>query len=271
MRAFDGIASLPVAVLQLFLGRMRRQLYSLWHTYILQPDSVSTAGQGGPLPLATLGPGELFGEIALLEPGGRRQATVTATTPLLTLSLAALDFHGVLNAHPEARTAFSEVVQTLLAAKFLKLASPFSTLDGARLRKLAARLEPKTVSAGATIVRQGEYGEKCYLLRSGRVEVVEEEGGEERSLATLEAGSLFGEAALLTGAPRNATVRVLEPCDLLALRRTDLLEAIGEDRHAGDRMLELLRLRDRPRRKPGVETHHRTTPTGETITTLKDS
>src|SRR5215210_25967 len=271
MRAFDGIASLPVAVLQLFLGRMRRQLYSLWHTYILQPDSVSTAGQGGPLPLATLGPGELFGEIALLEPGGRRQATVTATTPLLTLSLAALDFHGVLNAHPEARTAFSEVVQTLLAAKFLKLASPFSTLGGARLRKLAARLEPKTVSAGATIVRQGEYGEECYLLRSGRVEVVvEEEGGEGRDLATLEAGSLFGEAALLTDAPRNATVRALEPCELLALRRTDLLEAIGEDQHAGDRMLELLRLRDRPRQRPGVEAHHRTKPTGEIITTLKD-
>jgi putative peptide zinc metalloprotease protein len=35
-------------------------------------------------------------------------------------------------------------------------------------------------------------------------------------------------------------------------------------------MLELLRLRDRPRQKPGVEAHHRTTPTGETITTLKD-
>jgi putative peptide zinc metalloprotease protein len=232
---------------------------------------VSTAGQGGPVPLATLGLGELFGEIALLEPGGRRQATVTATTPLLTLSLAAPDFHGVLNAHPEARTAFSEVVQTLLAAKFLKLASPFSTLDGARLRKLAARLEPKTVPSGATIVRQGEYGEECYLLRSGRVEVVvDEDGGEGRELATLEAGSLFGEAALLTDAPRNATVRALEPCELLALRRTDLLEAIGEDQYAGDRMLELLRLRDRPRQRPGVEAHHRTTPTGETITTLKD-
>ena len=35
-------------------------------------------------------------------------------------------------------------------------------------------------------------------------------------------------------------------------------------------MLELIRLRDRPRRKPGVTAHHRTTATGETITTLKD-
>jgi putative peptide zinc metalloprotease protein len=232
---------------------------------------VSTARQDGPVPLAALGPGELFGEIALLEPNGRRQATVTATTPLLVLSLGAPDFHRVLDAHPEARAAFSEAVRDLLTAKFLKQVSPFSTLDGARLRKLAARLEPKTVSAGATIVRQGEYGEECYLLRSGQVEVVvEEEGGEARELATLEAGSVFGEAALLTDAPRNATVRALEPCELLALRRTDLLETLGEDQHAGDRMLELLRLRDRPRRKPGVEAHHRTTPTGETITTLKD-
>src|SRR5215211_1814474 len=116
---------------------------------------VSTAGQNGPVPLATLGPGELFGEIALLEPGGRRQATVTAIEPLLVLSLEGPDFHRVLDAHQEARTAFSEAVQTLLAAKFLKQASPFSTLDGARLRKLAARLEQKTVPADATIVRQG--------------------------------------------------------------------------------------------------------------------
>jgi CRP-like cAMP-binding protein len=139
---------------------------------------VSTAGQGGPVPLATLGPGEFFGEIALLEPGGRRQATVTTVEPLLVLSLDAPDFHRVLDAHPEANTAFSEAVQPLLAAKFLKQASPFSTLAGERLRKLAARLELKTVPAGATIVRQGEYGEECYLLRSGRVEVVMEEEGE---------------------------------------------------------------------------------------------
>jgi putative peptide zinc metalloprotease protein len=189
---------------------------------------------------------------------------VTVTSVLT--KIGAPDFHRVLDAHQEARTVISEAVQTLLAAKFLKQASPFSTLDGARLRKLAARLEPRTVPAGAIIVRQGEYGEECYLLRSGRVE----EDGEGRDLATFEAGSLFGEAALLTDAPRNATVRALEPCELLALRRTDLLEVIAEDRPAGDRMLELLRLRDRPRQKPGVEAHHRTTPTDETITTLKD-
>jgi putative peptide zinc metalloprotease protein len=284
LRDVPALARLPTVALEELAERLEEERYPSGATMVTEGEAgdrlyliaegraeVSMDGQGSPVPLATLGPGELFGEIALLEPGGRRQATVTAIEPLLALSLEGPDFHRVLDAHPEARTALSEAVQTLLAAKFLKQASPFFTLDGARLRKLAARLEQKTVPAGATIVRQGEYGEECYLLRSGRVEVVVEEGGGEgRDLATLEAGSLFGEAALLTDAPRNATVRALEPCELLALRRTDLIEAIGEDRHAGDRMLELLRLRDRPRRKPGVEAHHRTTPTGETITTLKD-
>ena len=83
---------------------------------------VSAEGSKGPLPLVTLGPGEMFGEIALLEPGGKRQATVTATTDLLTLSLAAPAFHRVLATHPEARSAFSEAAEEMLVAKFLKQA-----------------------------------------------------------------------------------------------------------------------------------------------------
>jgi CRP-like cAMP-binding protein len=159
----------------------------------------------------------------------------------------------------------------LLVAKFLKQASPFSTLAGERLRRLAARLKRLDVPAGDTIIRQGEGGEECYLLRSGRVEVLARgaQAGE-RKLATRGPGSVFGEAALLTDEPRNATVRALELCTLLALRRTDLLEVLGEDRQTGERLVELVRMRDRPRRVRGMEVHHRTTITGETITTLRD-
>ena len=126
---------------------------------------VSAAGSNGHVPLATLGPGEMFGEIALLEPGGKRQATVTATTPLLALSLAAPAFEGVLDAYPEARRAFSEAAEEMLVAKFLKQATPFATLDAERLRRLASRLERLSVPAGDAVVRQGEVGEACYLLR----------------------------------------------------------------------------------------------------------
>jgi CRP-like cAMP-binding protein len=232
----------------------------------------STIGPSGIVPLAALGPGELFGELSLLEAGGRRQATVTAIEPLLLLSLRATDFRLALDAHPEGRSAFEKLADDLLVTRLLKQASPFSTLDGERLRHLAARLEHLEVSTGETIIRQGEAGEECYVLRSGRVEVLTSEAqGDERILATLDPGSLFGEAALLTDGTRNATVRALEPCTLLVLRRTDLLEVLGEDRQTRERMLELVRMRDRPRRVRGIEVHHRTTITGETITTLKDA
>ena len=232
----------------------------------------STIGPSGIVPLATLGPGELFGELSLLEAGSSRQATVTAVEPLLLLSLRATDFRLALNAHPEGRAAFEKLADDLLVTKLLKQASPFSTLDGERLRRLAARLERLEVSTGETIIRQGEAGEECYVLRSGRVEVLTSGArGDERILATLDPGSLFGEAALLTDGLRNATVRALKPSTLLVLRRTDLLEVLGEDRQTRERMLELVRMRDRPRRVRGIEVHHRTTITGETITTLKDA
>ena len=279
-----AFARLPEETLAELAGGLREERYPVGAVVVAEGDEgdrlylisegwaeVSAAGKAGPVPLAVLGPGELFGEIALLEPGSRRRATVTATEPLLALSLDAPEFRRVLEAHPEARAAFSEAAEEMLVARFLKQTSPFSTLEGERLRRLTARLEGLSVPAGEAIVRQGEPGEECYLLRSGRAEVVVgHEGGAERSLATLDAGSLFGEAALLTAEPRNATVRALEPCELLVLRRENLLEAIGEDRRTGDRMLELLRLRDRPRRSSGVEAHHRASATGETITTLKD-
>jgi putative peptide zinc metalloprotease protein len=232
----------------------------------------STIGPSGIVPLATLGPGELFGELSLLEAGSSRQATVTAVEPLLLLSLRATDFRLALDAHPEGRSAFEKLADDLLVTKLLKQASPFSTLDGELLRRLAARLERLEVPTGETIIRQGEPGEECYVLRSGRVEVLASGAqGDERILATLDPGSLFGEAALLTDGLRNATVRALEPSTLLVLRRRDLLEVLGEDRQTRERMLELVRMRDRPRRVRGIEVHHRTTITGETITTLKDA
>jgi CRP-like cAMP-binding protein len=231
----------------------------------------STTGSSGPVPLALMGPGELFGEIALLEPGGRRQATVIAVEPLLLLSLRAADFRRLLEEHPEVHASFAKVADDLRVTKFLKQVSPFSTLDGERLRRLVSRLERSEVPAGTTIISQDEFGEECYLLQSGRVEVLARGvSGGENHLATVGPGSLLGEAALLTDEPRNATVKALEPCTLLALRRADLLESIGEDRQTGQRVLELVHLHDRPRRVSGMEAHHRTTILGESITTLRD-
>jgi CRP-like cAMP-binding protein len=284
LASVPAFSHLPSPVLEELASHLTEERFGSADTVVVEGDTddrlylivegraeASTTGSSGLVPLATLEPGELFGEIALLELRSRRQATITTVEPLLLLGLHAADFRRVLDAHPETRPAFEKLADDLLVTKLLKQASPFSTLEGERLRRLAARLERLDVSSGDTIIRQGEAGEECYLLRSGCVEVLAKGvRGDEHKLATLDPGSIFGEAALLTDEPRNATVRALEPSTLLALRRTDLLEVLGEDRRTAQRMLELVRMRDRPRRVRGIEVHHRTTLTGETITTLKD-
>ena len=277
-------AHLPTPALTGLAARLKEERFPLDSIVVAENDAAdrlyllvegqaraSTTGPNGTVPLAMLSPGELFGELALLESGGRRQATVTAVEPLLLLSLHAADFRRLLEEHPEAHAAFAKVADDLRVTKFLKQASPFSTLDGERMSRLASRLMRFEVPAGTTIIRQGDSGEECYLLRSGRVEVLEGRvQGDERNVAVLDPGSLLGEAALLTDEPRNATVRALEPCTLLALRQAVLLETMGEDLRTGQRVLELVRMHDRPCRVSGMEAHHRTTLLGEDITTLRD-
>lgn len=153
---------------------------------------------------------------------------------------------------------------------FLRAASPFSDLDPIRLQHLSQKLGQMSLSPGTVIVTEGERGDACYLVRSGSVEVIQRHGSGERTIATLGAGSLFGEAALLTDSPRNATVRAVATTDLLVLNRSDLLEAIATHAGLGRRLFEILSLRDRPRRLADVLTEQQNMEDGVTMTVLKD-
>lgn len=81
---------------------------------------VTTRGATGPVVLAQLEREDMFGEIALLATSRRRQATVTALTPLWTLTLSAQAFDRALTAFPDARIDVAAMAETLLTAKFLK-------------------------------------------------------------------------------------------------------------------------------------------------------
>jgi NADH dehydrogenase len=75
---------------------------------------------------------------------------------------------------------------------------------------------------GEAIVSQGEIGDRFYIVEKGRVEVVRaSNGGPEVRLATLGPGEYFGEVALLRDLARTATVRALEPTDVISLGRGD--------------------------------------------------
>ncbi len=72
-------------------------------------------------------------------------------------------------------------------------------------------------AAGELVIREGERGERFYLIARGKVVVTA--GAEERPLAVLSDGDFFGEMALLSKAPRAASVRAIEPCTFLVLEK----------------------------------------------------
>ena len=75
---------------------------------------------------------------------------------------------------------------------------------------------------GETIFEQGDVGDRLYVIQRGSVEILRD--GER--VATLANGEYFGEMALLSNAPRNATVRAAEPTDVLAVAKGDFAKLL---------------------------------------------
>ena len=74
---------------------------------------------------------------------------------------------------------------------------------------------------GQDVFRQGELGDRLYIILSGAAEVRRRDGEEEKVLAQLGPGQCFGEMALVNMATRNATVRCTEPLDVLSLPKKE--------------------------------------------------
>lgn len=98
----------------------------------------------------------------------------------------------------------------------------FSPLPPAAIERLAATLESVRTPAGVEVVREGEEGDRFYVVRDGAVEV--ECDGER--IGTFGRGYFFGEIALLRDVPRTATVRTTADSQLLALDRRDFLAVV---------------------------------------------
>jgi MFS family permease len=98
----------------------------------------------------------------------------------------------------------------------------FAPLPGGTLENLAARLIPLEYQPGAEIIREGDPGDRFYLVSEGRVDVK----AKGAHIAGLGPGDYVGEIALLRDVPRTATVTALTPVKLFALERDDFLRAV---------------------------------------------
>lgn len=95
----------------------------------------------------------------------------------------------------------------------------FLRIPPGNIAQIFASMESVHVEAGKDILRQGDPGDYYYVITEGRVQVVLEDtsSNSEEELAQLGVGRSFGEEALVSGEPRNATVRALTRCTLMRL------------------------------------------------------
>jgi CRP-like cAMP-binding protein len=189
---------------------------SLLHR-LLHSDVLSrVVGVMEALKLASEGIGALLAP-ALVALFGLRTALIVAGLPLPVIGL--LGARQITHAD-SAATGRAALVRLLHRVRVLR------SLDMPALEDVAARVSALHEPAGSEVVRQGEFGDRFYMIAGGEAEV--RVGG--YPVARLAAGTGFGERALLRDSPRTATVRAVTDLDLWALGREDFLTVMTGQR-----------------------------------------
>ncbi len=90
---------------------------------------------------------------------------------------------------------------------------------------------------GEKVFEEGDLGTEMYIIKSGRVRVEKDIGGETKELAVFGKGDFFGEMSLLENEPRSATIVCLEDCKLVKINKAMFDEMIRKNIEIAVRML----------------------------------
>jgi predicted acylesterase/phospholipase RssA len=125
----------------------------------------------------------------------------------------------------------------------------FPGLDSEVVEELVPKVEWVALSSGETLFRQGDAADASYLVISGRLRVVAEEGAAQRVLNEVGPGESVGEMALLTDDDRSATVYAVRDAQLARLDEATFRRFVERHPAAMKRITEFVvrRLRDQSR------------------------
>lgn len=113
-------------------------------------------------------------------------------------------------------------MNTLLRSNLFHKIPPYN------VKAIFDRFEAQLVEAGEVIVREGEQGDICYLIKEGCASVSCTHNAETTVVAELSPGRCFGEDALLNRTTRNATVTMKTNGVIMALNKRDFLALMTE-------------------------------------------
>lgn len=97
----------------------------------------------------------------------------------------------------------------------------FSRIPPGNIQKLINRFEEREVELGDVIIREGDEGHECYVIKRGKAIVTRKTSKGMETLAALGAGALFGEDSLISSLPRSATITMSSDGLIMALKKED--------------------------------------------------
>lgn len=153
--------------------------------------------------IKTFGPGVVFGELAILYKA-RRFASIKVTTDAFVWALERRIFQKIM-----MKTGSQEREQNI---NFLSSVKVLKGLPVDALHRIGDLLKREFYATGSTIIRQGDPGDKFYIIRGGSVTVTKRSNtGEVRIVGNLKRGEYFGEQALINSDRRMASIIANEP------------------------------------------------------------
>lgn len=118
------------------------------------------------------------------------------------------------------------VKEAAIITQMLAKCKVFERVTPRTLTRVADEFNIENYAPGDQIIRQGDPGDRFYLIRQGKASV--RKGNPEVPIAELAEGDFFGEMALLSGQPRNASVWAKEACLLYSLHQDRFNAALAE-------------------------------------------
>jgi CRP-like cAMP-binding protein len=114
----------------------------------------------------------------------------------------------------------------------------FTGIRAEGLKRVASICSEESFRLGDIVFREGEVGDKLYIILDGKIRISREVSGMgEEALAVLGVGQAFGEMALIDDFPRSADARVHERCRLLVLSKDALEDLLFLDKDLGYEVL----------------------------------
>ncbi|KAM6138257.1 cGMP-dependent protein kinase 1-like [Phoenicopterus ruber ruber] len=181
--------------------------------YIVAEGQLSVSQRGRQL--RTLGPGDVFGELAILY-HCKRTATVRALGPVRLWAIDRQRYRAIATSNAKQRRA--EILVSLRTVHWLR------DLSDSHLCKLLDAMEECTFAPGHVIIHEGDEGENFYIILKGEVRVSRRVDGQERLIRVLGAGEHFGELSLLQNSPRTASCQAQGHVTCVTVAKEDFLE-----------------------------------------------